>query len=284
MTVTPDPRLNPYRPDLAAVWLKGRVSAERFVEGQVYQVVAPALGLKRAPEPEAPLLTEALMGERVRVFDERDGWAWVQLEEDGYVGYARADHLAPEARPATHRVTVPRTFLYPRPDIKSWPVEGIGLNAQLGVIGIEGDFGRLSDGSFVFARHIAPLDQPAADYVAVAETLHHAPYLWGGKRSTGLDCSALVQLALQAAGRPCPRDSDMQETLGAAVDTHGFAAVYRGDLVFWKGHVGIMVDGETLLHANGYHMRTVMEPLHQAVDRIARLHGHVTAIRRLTPR
>ncbi|QPC43858.1 C40 family peptidase [Kaustia mangrovi] len=284
MTNAPDPRLHPYRPDLAAAWLRGRVPAERFVEGQSYHVIAPALGLRRRPEPDAALLTEALMGERVRVFDERDGWAWVQIEEDGYVGYARAGSLAPEAQPATHRVSVPRTFLYPQPDVKSQPVTGVGLNARLAIAGTEGPFAVLADGRYVYARHVRPLRDYAQDYVAVAETLLHVPYLWGGKGFTGVDCSGLVQLALHAAGHPCPRDSDMQEAaLGVPVDAHGFAALHRGDLVFWKGHVGLMVDGERFLHANGHHMQVVIEPLHEAVDRIARLYGNVTGIRRMVP-
>lgn len=250
-------------------------------EGLLCQVTSPALAIRRAPKNDATLLSEALMGEHVHVLNEKDGWARLQTDSDDYVGHGLSDQLVTPARPVTHRVTVPQTLLYPRPDIKSQPAQTITLNARLYVMGSEGAFSRLSGNRFVFTRHIGLIGEPASDYVAVAETLLHAPYLWGGKRPSGLDCSALIQLALHASGHACPRDSNRQETeLGTRYKLDNSITLARGDLVFWTGHVGMMLDHETLLHASGHHMQVVRERLRQAIERIGR---GATIIRRLAP-
>lgn len=281
MSTPPDPRTTPYRPDLAAAHLEGSVAAERYVEGEERQVAVPAAPLRMAPSADAALGTQALFGERLTVYEDRQGWCWAQLARDGYVGYLPAGTLRREVVATGYRVCVPATLIFADADIKSPAATGIGLGAELAVAQAEGELARLATGGFVPARHIAPLDAPAADFVAVAESLLNAPYLWGGKQITGLDCSGLIQLALQAAGIGCPRDTDMQEAaLGRAVDGEHHAP-RRGDLVFWKGHVGIMADGERLLHANAHHMMTVIEPFAEARARIARSAGPVTSVRRL---
>jgi len=282
LTERPDPRLHAFRDDLAALSLAGRVEAGRFVEGRPRQVVAPSAVMAEAPRADARTASEALMGERVTVYDERDGWAWGQLETDGYVGYLPAAALGEPGPDATHRVAIPRTCLYPRADLKSAPVRLVSLNARLAVAGREGDYLALADGAgFVFARHVAPIGVTAPDYVLVAEAFLATPYLWGGRQSLGLDCSGLVQLSLDAAGIACPRDSDLQQTLGQAVDTADLTVLERGDLVFWKGHVGIMVDAARMLHASGHHMMVVIEPLATAAMRYAEAGLEVTAVRRL---
>jgi cell wall-associated NlpC family hydrolase len=283
----PDRRRQAYRADLADAALRGRVEAARFVDGHVRQVLRPVLGLRREPHFAAGLDTEVLFGERVVVFEERDGWAWLQLARDRYVGYARLDGLTDELTAPTHRVRAPGTFVYPRPDIKAPPLFHLPLNAELTVIGSDGPFVELTRGGFVISRHTAPQEEAARDFVAVAERFDGTPYLWGGKTRLGLDCSGLVQIALQAAGLACPRDSDMQEAeLGDTVlvpaDLTAPDVLRRGDLVFWPGHVGIMTDGIMLLHANGHHMTTVIEPLVETAQRIERDTGHrIRAIRRL---
>lgn len=283
MTDRLDPRIHPHRHEMAASWLEGKVQAERFVSGEIFQMRASSAPVHQAPARNAPLLTEALAGELVRVFDVTDGWAWVQLEADSYVGYMPADALREEVEPITHCVRVPRSFVFPAPNIKAQPVEPLSLNAGVTVVQDCGGFQRLSGGGFVHSRHIRPIGQTGEDFVAIAEMFLHAPYLWGGKQSTGLDCSALVQLALQAAGKVCPRDSDMQENaLGIPIDIHGFTAARRGDLVFWKGHVAIVIDDDMLIHANAFHMQVAYESFHTAVQRIERDAGlQVTSIRRL---
>ena len=278
-----DTRRNAIRPDLADERLIGRYEAMRYIAGQPAQIVRPAVPLRRRPVPADGLDTEALYGERVRVFDEQEGWAWVQLERDGYVGYVPANALAEAIVPPTHRVKAIGTFLYPEADMKCAPILHLSLNAEL-TIEEEGErFSRTHIGAWVFNRHIAGLDKSARDFVEVAERFIDTPYLWGGKSRIGVDCSGLVQLSLQASGIAAPRDSDMQfAELGEAIEVSGeFEGLVRGDLVFWKGHVGIMADGIMLLHANAHHMATVVETLPEAADRIAKSGTPLLAVKRL---
>lgn len=277
-----DPRLNAIRADLADARLGAAAGAARLTAGEARVVAAPVLSLHREPRFDARIDTQALLGERVRVFETHEGWAWLQLEKDGYVGYAALDDLAAPAGPSTHRVVVPSTFMFPAPDIKAQPVVTVTMNAEVAVLREDERFAHLANGRFIIARHLKPLGDFEADFVAVAEAFRHVPYLWGGKSVLGLDCSGLVQLSLQAAGRSAPRDSDMQENgLGEALPVDEFDGLRRGDLVFWDGHVGIMADGRQLLHANGHFMQVTLEPLADAVERIAKRYGKITAIKRL---
>jgi cell wall-associated NlpC family hydrolase len=97
----------------------------------------------------------------------------------------------------------------------------------------------------------------------------------------GVDCSGLVQSALMLAGIIAPRDSDLQQAqLGHAVELG--ARLQRGDLIFWKGHVGVMRDAQTLLHANATHMLVTSEPLEEVRARnLLAGAGDITAIKRL---
>ncbi len=272
-----DPRLTPARADLAASQLRGQVEAARFVEGRPARIVAASVPLRRRPDAAAAWETEALYGEAVVVYDERDGWAWGQLERDLYVGYLATATLGAPAAP-THRVAALRTHAYPGSNIKLPHTRAISLGARVTIVDAAGEFLIDAEGRHYWARHLAPVDQTEPDFVAVAERFENCPYLWGGRTSEGIDCSGLTQTALTAAGVAAPRDSDMLEKLGAAID----APLRRGDLVFWKGHVGVMRDAETLLHANGYHMAVVSEPLAEARERIAASGGgEVTSVRRL---
>lgn len=284
MTSEPlDPRLNAYRTDLAAERLRGRVDAPRYVEGRAHQVIKGATALRRDPRFDAVLETELLFGECVHVFDENEGWAWLQSESDGYVGYASSDALSSDIVAPTHRVSALRTFIFPGPDITMPPLDLLSLNARVSVTGEDGRFVRLSNGGFLRRVHLRPVADAEPDFVAVAERFLGAPYLWGGRTSIGLDCSALIQLSLTAAGVPCPRDADMQEAaLGEALsDPADLSRLRRGDLLFWKRHMGVMTDDTRLLHANAHHMETAIEPVAEAVDRIAADKSPVTSIRRL---
>lgn len=277
-----DPRLHAYRPDLADSRLEGRVAASRFVAAEAQRVVAPVTALRRRPSDDAPLDSEALHGEQVAVFERRaDGWSWVQLERDSYVGYVRQAHLGDPGEPATHRVFVPRSFVYPEANIKTPPIAWLPLGAVIACAAHDERFLALAEGGFVIARHVGAISANVSDFVAVAESFLGVPYLWGGKTGLGLDCSGLVQISLSAAGIAAPRDTDMQAAeLGQLVND--YAALRRGDLVFWTGHVGVMRDAATLLHANGHHMQVVSEPLAEAVARIElSARSPVTAIRRL---
>ena len=277
-----DPRLHAIRPDIADARLSEAAGGARLVEGELREVAAPLLSLHREPRFDSRLDTQALMGERVRVFDAQEGWAWLQLESDDYVGYAAQDDLIALRKVPTHRIAVPSTFMFPAPDIKSQPTVTLTMNARVAVIGGDERFAHLANGRFVVVTHLKPLSESEVDFVAVAEAYRHVPYLWGGKSVLGLDCSGLVQLSLQASGLICPRDSDMQEAqLGSPLPKDDLAGLQRGDLVFWDGHVGIMTDDRMLLHANGHFMQVTLEPLLTAVERIAARHGKVTSIKRL---
>jgi cell wall-associated NlpC family hydrolase len=274
-----DPRLTPARPDLAAAHLRGIVAAPRYVEGTDFEVFDAVAPVRKAPVPDAMLETEALKGERATIYDQDgEGWGWGQLHGDGYVGWLPMNALcAPGAAP-THKVAVLRTILFPGRSIKAQPVEGLPLGSRVTVTGVHGDLAQLASGGYVPARHLAPLDDAAVDFVAIAERFIGVPYLWGGKTSLGIDCSGLVQVSLTACGIACPRDSDMQRALGAAVAPD--AVLQRGDLVFWAGHVGIMRDNATLLHANGFHLAVTSEPYAEAVARISATGSEVAAIKR----
>jgi cell wall-associated NlpC family hydrolase len=276
-----DPRLTPARPDLAARHLQGIVEAARFADGTVYAVVDAQAAVRRAPAPDAPLDTEALKGERVTVYERTDeGWAWGQLDADGYVGWLPSNALAPPGPPPTHKVAALRTLVFPAPSIKTPPIDALPLGARLAVARRHDGFAVTAQGGYVPAQHLLPLDAAEEDFVAVAERFLGAPYLWGGKTGLGLDCSGLVQVAASACAIACPRDSDMQEAaLGTPVN---LAGLQRGDLVFWKGHVAIARDATTLLHANAFAMAVAVEPLAAAIARIAAAGCAVTSVKRLS--
>ena len=282
-TVLPDRRRHAYRGDLAAEALRGRIAARRFVTGETRQVTAPSLPLRREPRFDATLDTEALRGEFVTVFDESEGWSWVQLCRDGYVGYMPSEGLSRVLAAPTHRISALRTYVYPEPDGKTPPLALLSLNAGLTAKREEGKFLALEGGGYVVASHAAPIGVPEPDFVAVAEAFIGTPYLWGGRTSIGLDCSGLVQLALEAAGHAAPRDADMQaEELGRAIDWGPGAKLRRGDLVFWDGHVGIMTSETGFLHANAFHMAVASEPFAEAARRIKAAGYEVMGVRRVT--
>jgi cell wall-associated NlpC family hydrolase len=275
-----DPRIHAFRPELAANYLKGQVEAERFVDGTRYQVIEPVTPLRRAASHDARLDTEVLLGERVIVYEiTEEGWAWGQLETDGYVGWLSANALGKPGPAPTHKVCVPRTLCFATADIKSPPLTALPMGARLVVARQDERFAVTASGWHVPEIHITPLGSHRRDFVAVAEQFLDAPYLWGGKTSLGIDCSGLVQNALQSAGRACQRDSDMQElALGRLV---GLKEMRRGDLVFWKGHVAIARDAETIIHANAHHMMVAIEPAEDAIARIKAAGSEVTSVKRI---
>jgi cell wall-associated NlpC family hydrolase len=279
-----DPRLTPARPDLAAKYLEGKVAAARFVEGEEFEIVEALAPMRSGPSCDAELSTQALKGERVTIYDRNgEGFAWGQLNSDGYVGWLPDSALAKPAAPPTHKIIAIRTFAFPGPSIKLPPVDTLVMGAMINVVREEGPFALTREGWYLPLQHVGGIERHAEDFVAVAERFAGTPYLWGGKSSFGIDCSGLVQISLNAAGTGCPRDSDMQQDgLGRTLDPAESRKLQRGDLIFWIGHVAIARDAGTIVHANAHHMATVIENTKDAIARIKSAGGEITAIKRLT--
>lgn len=279
-----DPRLLPVRDGIAADHLEGVVPARKYVSGKRRSVTAGSAALRNAPDAAAEQVNQALFGETFTIYDEHEGWAWGQLSADHYVGWMRADELGDPPAP-THRLKVLRSFLYEAPNMKSKPLKAVSMNAQLALGEPDGNFTRAIGSGWIFTRHVSRLDEVEADFVDVAARFVGSPYLWGGRESAGIDCSGLVQVSLQATGKSPLRDSDMQEkTLGNPVTPEpDYANLQRGDLVFWRGHVGIMESPTMLLHASARDMHVEIEPLAEAIARIKPIAGDVRSVKRLQP-
>lgn len=278
-----DRRLHAYRPDLADIALEGRVDAERFVAGTPARIAMPVIGLRPRPDMTAGIDTELLRGEAVIVLERKDGWCWVKAASDGYVGYLPEIALSEGATEPTHVVWTQRSPLYPGPELRNPHVAVLSMGSRVCVTGeaeVRGNrYVVLDDGTALYARHVRPIGEANhSDYVTVAGRFMETPYLWGGRSGLGIDCSGLVQLAMAMVGRAAPRDADMQAAgLGEPIERD---ALRRGDLVFWKGHVAIMEDAETIVHANGHTMTVARENFAAAVERIGWLYEQPTGYRR----
>jgi cell wall-associated NlpC family hydrolase len=276
-----DRRVTAARPDLAAAHLKGVIPAERYREGRIKQVTQSFVGLRFEAGDDAVLETQLLFGELFTVYELKGGWVWGQAALDSHVGYAPADAFGEPAAPPTHRVTTRATPLLSAPDVKQPSRAILPMNAKLHVAEDAPRFSRLAGGFYVFSAHIAPLQTHATDWVAVTEAFEGVPYLWGGKTYAGIDCSGLIQTALEASGILAPRDTDLMENaLGDAIALD--APLARGDLIFWKGHMGAMLDEARLIHASAYAMQVVIEDFATTRTRIEADGLPVRTIKRLT--
>ncbi len=286
-----DRRLNAFRDDLADQKLKNRINAPDYVGSALYLVSSPVAPMHRRPDKTSMMENQALLGETVKVFEIKDGWCWGQLQSDGYVGYFPQHDLCTAARASSpgHVVQVQRSFVYPQAELRDPPLCALSMGAAVQVTGKAQTRGTdyalvtLPNGNegAMIARHLRSRQEPVADWVSLCEQMIHVPYLWGGRSSIGLDCSALVQVARQMAHKPCLRDSDMQAEMGEVLELKpDFSGLQRGDLIFWPGHVAVMLDERNLIHANGHHMAVAIEPLAEAEARIAAHYGPISGARR----
>lgn len=272
-----DRRLTPANDRVALASLRGALDGVVFTEGTPARIASPVADLRASPDGGRD--RQCLFGEAVTVIETRKGWSFVQAQKDGYVGYLPADTLAAPQSP-THIVTARSSHLYPDGNFKSRELCALSHGSRLMVTGTSGPFLETPDG-FLPAVHTSPLDTPSNDPATIAEVFLGTPYLWGGNSGFGIDCSGLVQAALTGCGMNCPGDSDMQEAaLGTPLDPD--APLRRNDLLFWKGHVALVLDPETMIHASAHHMAVAREPIAPAIARIiAQGDGPVTNRKRL---
>ena len=278
-----DPRITPARPDLAALHLKGKVESQRFVEGIVHTITRGRIAMHAQPSTDAPLETELLFGQTFVVYEHANGWAWGQSTFDNSVGYVHTIACSPEPAVASHRVCALATPLLPAPDPKKPARDLLPMNATVSVTGSDKGFAHISPYGYVFEKHLSLLQYFQPDWVGVAEMFVGTPYVWGGRTHAGLDCSGLVQTSLEGSGVKAPRDTDLQErAVGKPLELEpALSNLRRGDLVFWEGHVAIMIDDERILHANSFHMQVAIENLKDAVRRIEPVLGAIRSIKRL---
>ena len=276
-----DPRTTPARPDLAAYALRDKVKALRYDEGQTAIVTKGSTALRGSRNSRGKQMTELLFGERFTVYENRVGWVWGQSQRDGYVGYATAKAFdfdqPPGQAPAKHIITSLFAHLYSMPDMKSPVLDLLPMSSLLSLDDLSecGRFYHLAECvGWISTRHVAPLDGPWDDAVLVAERFFDVPYLWGGKTASGIDCSGLVQVSMVRAGFNLPRDSDLQyqAMLAKGWPRQSLETARRGDLAFFPGHVGIMLDQETLLHANATFMAVTADPVEDVIGWISKHH------------
>ena len=289
-----DPRIHPYRNDVAADFLEGRVSAKSFVAGKKKRAGVPWTPVMSKPNPpesvsgpggtEVLQATELLFGEAFSVFEDKDGWSWGQCGHDGYVGYVKSTDLFGTLPEPTHWVCAVNALVFPDPKGEYPPLMRLSMIAGVAVDTVEGDYARLASGGWMFNKHIAPIGEIRTDFVATASMFNRAPYLWGGRGGQGIDCSGLIQVPLAAAGISTPRDSDQQavtigEDLGAPED---LGVLRPGDIVFFPGHVGLSLGSGALLHASSHDMMVVTHSLDMVVERMVERHGQgITRVRRV---
>jgi cell wall-associated NlpC family hydrolase len=261
-----DPRTTLACADLAEQALEGLVRAKAFRPVEAWQCAAPSAAVRKAPAAQAEQLDQVVFGEAFDVLEQKDGWLWGRARRDGIVGWVEAAAFEQGVLAPTHRVCAIRTYAFPEADFRSRPAALLTLNALVTVEARAGRFAKIARSGWIMERHLAALDEFENDPVSVAERYLGAPYQWGGRESLGLDCSGLVQQALYACGRACPRDADMQaREAGEALETA--QELRRGDLVFWNGHVALMIDEDRIIHANTHHMAVAVEPLAEVVIR-----------------
>lgn len=279
-----DPRVVPARPDLAALHLQGEIAAQTYASGQPMRVTVALAPLSAKPDAESEMASQLLFGEDFMAYEVEGGWAWGQSALDGYVGYTPEACLSPVAADTpvpSHKVCAMQALVYPEPDMKVRPIGALPLGSRVSYTESQDGYAALDVGGWAPLITLHPAGDTKPMWVSTAERFKGTPYLWGGRSPAGIDCSGLIQAALHSAGYTCPRDSDQQMAgIGREVSAN---SLKRGDIVFWKGHVGVMTSPTRLLHANAYHMEVVEEAFETARTRIGEKEfGEVLTVRRIT--
>ena len=258
-----DPRVTPANETVACSTLKGKIKHANFVEAKNYQVNVPFVDLLGSPDGKRN--RQLIYGSKVKYFSAAKGWAFIQNTYDNYVGYVPESTIASETQ-KTHIVTAPLAHVFMEPNIKSKNIEILPLASRVSGEVIENGFLETELG-WISVSQLKRKTELSKDPVEVSKLLQNAPYLWGGNTTLGIDCSGLIQISLLLCGIDCPGDSDQQmNTLGQNIDIG--SPRKKGDIIFWKGHVAWALNERQILHANAYHMATVIEEANEAIERI----------------
>lgn len=267
-----DRRLTPATERVAHVSLKGQIEAPAWTEGDKLRVQTNIIDLLRAPN--GPRERQLVLGDAFTVIDRVGDHAFGFAVKDGYCGWLPEIALADGPEP-THWVASVGTHRYDEPRVQKAQF-AVPTGAKVRLSGFDGKWAKVNLG-YMPASHLRAIGDWFSDPVEVAEWFLRTPYLWGGNSRAGMDCSGLMQIAFAACGVALPADSDLQISVGTEVA----GPLKRGDLIFWKGHVALIVGDGRILHANGFTMSVAYEGLDAAIERIAVAEGPVLARRRL---
>jgi len=273
-----DSRITPIRRDLASAAYKAIVKRKKYVNAKpatVKSTFSPLYSNKGSK-----LSTQLLYGEECDVFETKNGWSWIQSRRDNYVGYTPTINLTRKIYKPNSKVISLRTVIYTKPDIKSVTKGYLSFNSLVEVIKIKGKYSLIKNLGWCPSLDLVKIKSSKFNHIDLSKQYLDTPYLWGGRDSMGIDCSGLIQNLHQINNRPFPRDTDMQEIF-VTNEVKYEKDLKAGDLVFWKGHVAMMIDNSNIIHANAFHMKTAIEPLSTAKKRILKSNGKIKKLGRL---
>ena len=273
-----DTRITPIRRDLASTVYKAVVKRKKYVTAKLATVKSAFTPLYS--NKGSKLSTQLLYGEECDVFETKNGWSWIQSRRDNYVGYTPTINLTKKIYKPNSKVISLRTVIYTKPDIKSVTKGYLSFNSLVEVIKIKGKYSLIKNLGWCPSLDLVKIKSSKFNHIDLSKQYLDTPYLWGGRDSMGIDCSGLVQNLHQINNRPFPRDTDMQEIF-VTNEVKYEKDLKAGDLVFWKGHVAMMIDNSNIIHANAFHMKTAIEPLSTAKKRILKSNGKIKKLGRL---